>query len=136
MAGESGSDQRCGIGARLRAGREKAGLTLLQAAEKLHIDPRMLEALESERFDLFGAKVYVRGYLRNYAALVGERFGELLELLDASHNRTPTPDLSRAPGGGAARQMERGRRGRSGVVLGVVAVVLGAVWWALSRGVA
>jgi cytoskeleton protein RodZ len=135
MAGESGSDQRCGIGARLRAGREKAGYTLLQAAEKLHIDPRMLEALESERFDLFGAKVYVRGYLRNYAELVGERFHELLELLEASDRRTPTPDFSRAPGA-AARQMERGRRGRPGMVLGFVAIVVCAVWWALSRGVA
>ena len=39
-----------GIGARLRSAREQRALTVLQAAEKLHVDPRVLDALESEDF--------------------------------------------------------------------------------------
>ena len=55
------------IGARLRSAREARGLTTLQAAEKLHVDARILEALEAEDFAALGAAVYVRGHLRRYA---------------------------------------------------------------------
>ena len=63
MAVEAG-DARSGIGARLRAGREKLGLTILQAAERLHVDPKILESLEIEDFDALGAPVFARGHLR------------------------------------------------------------------------
>jgi cytoskeleton protein RodZ len=56
-----------GIGARLRSAREQRALTILQAAEKLHVDPRVLDALESEDFSSLGADVFVRGHLRRYA---------------------------------------------------------------------
>ena len=37
------------IGARLRAGRERSGLSVAAAAEKLHLDPKVIESLESDR---------------------------------------------------------------------------------------
>src|SRR3977135_3470887 len=64
MASEVGGEQRCGRGARLRGAREKKGLTVLEAAEKLHVDARTLEALEAEDFAALGADVYVRGHRR------------------------------------------------------------------------
>src|SRR5580700_7127703 len=100
-----GPDVR-GIGARLRAARELKGLTMLQAAEKLHVDPRTLEALEAEDFAALGADVYVRGHLRRYAELIGESPGELQELY-ASSTQAARPDLTRIarsePASGAAR---------------------------------
>ncbi len=69
---ETGSDTRSGIGARLRAGRERMGLTQLQMAEKLHVDPKVVESLEAERFDALGAPVFVRGHLKRYADFIGE----------------------------------------------------------------
>ena len=62
---DTGSDTRSGIGARLRAGRERMGLTLLQVAEKLHVDAKVIESLEAERFDALGAPVFVKGHLRH-----------------------------------------------------------------------
>ncbi len=70
---ETGSDTRSGIGARLRAGREQMGLTQLQTAEKLHVDPKVVESLEAERFDALGAPVFVRGHLKRYAEFIGEK---------------------------------------------------------------
>ena len=67
MTVEAGSGEPRGIGARLRAAREKRGLTLLQAAERLHLDVRVVEALEAGDFAALGADVYVRGHLRRYA---------------------------------------------------------------------
>jgi transcriptional regulator with XRE-family HTH domain len=42
MASEADGQPARGIGARLRAARERRGFTVLQAAEKLHVDARTL----------------------------------------------------------------------------------------------
>jgi len=94
MAQQPSGDERCGIGTRLLAAREKRGLTLLEAAEKLHVDARLLEALEAEDFAALGADVYVRGHLKRYAELLGESAAELQELYTHS-SQTQGPDLSR-----------------------------------------
>jgi hypothetical protein len=55
----------------LRRERERRSISLLQAAEDLHLDTRVVEAIEANRFDLLGAPVYARGHLKKYAALMG-----------------------------------------------------------------
>ena len=107
------------------------GMTLLQAAEKLHIDSRMLEALEEERFDTLGAPVFIRGHLRNYADLVGEHFTELQQLFDAS-SRSPAPDLTRAPR--APRPFDRRKLLKPAffAILGIVLIC--ALWVLIRRG--
>lgn len=64
-------EQSNGPGPRLKAAREAAGLDLARVASQLHISTDQVEALEADRFDQFPARVFVRGYLRNYARLVG-----------------------------------------------------------------
>src|SRR5688572_32178101 len=85
------------IGERLRAGRGRAGLSVVTAAEKLHLDPKVIESLEADRFAELGASVYVRGHLRRYADFVGEPGAELVSLYTAREARTPTPDLTQVP---------------------------------------
>jgi cytoskeleton protein RodZ len=130
MTADVSSENRCGIGTRLRTGRELTGLTVLQAAEKLHIDPKMLEALESERFASLGASVYVRGHLRHYAELIGERFEELLALYDGKTHR-PLPDLTHAPR--APRTFDRRRLMRPALFVLAALVLAIAAWWVLTR---
>jgi cytoskeleton protein RodZ len=118
-----------GIGARLRAARERRGLTVLQAAEKLHLDARVLEGLEVGNFEPLGAAVYVRGHLRRYAELIGESPAELLDLYV---HATPAvrPDLTRIPRGERAPQSSRLLLA---ALLGVVALALaGLMWWLLN----
>ncbi len=69
------ASEACSIGARLRAGREKMGLTVLQVAERIHTDPKIVEAIEAQNFQALGAPVYARGHIRHYADLVGESAG-------------------------------------------------------------
>ena len=127
MASEVGGEQRCGTGARLRGAREKKGLTVPQAAEKLHVDARTLEALEAEDFAALGAEVYVRGHLRRYAEFIGESPAELQELYTSS-TQAARPDLTRIsrsePGDGAARLVLP-------ALLGLVALVV-LLWWVLT----
>jgi cytoskeleton protein RodZ len=126
---EAGGDKRCGIGARLRAAREARGLTTLQAAEKLHVDARILEALEAENFTALGATVYVRGHLRRYAELVGESAVELQGLY-SDGAQTAGPDLTRIPHRGPAGHS---RRLVALALLVLVAVAIaGVLWWLLT----
>src|SRR5882762_2099708 len=89
MAVEAG-----GIGARLRAGREKLGLTVLQVAERIHTDPKIVEAIEAENYEALGAPVYARGHIRHYAELVGESATELIALY-SNLSKVAQPDLTR-----------------------------------------
>jgi cytoskeleton protein RodZ len=60
-----------GPGALLKAERERRGLSLPDVAESLHVDPRLAAALEANDFAAFDAPVYARGFLRQYALLLG-----------------------------------------------------------------
>jgi cytoskeleton protein RodZ len=122
---------RSGIGARLRAGREKMGLTLLQVAEKLHVDPKALEAVEAERFGEFAAPVYVKGHLKRYSELVGENTQELLDLYSAAI-KPVLPDLTQLPKASQHTTDPRKLVLPSLVVLIAFALV-GTVWWVLQN---
>jgi cytoskeleton protein RodZ len=126
MSAPAGDESRVGIGARLRAGRERSGLTLLQAAEKLHVDSKVLEALEAERFDSLGAPVFARGHLRRYAELIGEQAAQLQGLYNESTRPPPLPDLTRAP---KMRRRPDSRRLVAPGVAGLIAIAIaGGVW--------
>lgn len=128
MAIEAGAPTDRGTGARLRAAREKKGLTVLQAAEKLHVDARVLEALEAEDFAALGADVYVRGHLRRYAELVGESPSELQELYSGGV-QAARPDLTRIPRAAPAAHSSALTLPALLAVVGVA--IAGIVWWAL-----
>lgn len=126
---EAGGEPVRGIGARLRSAREKKGLTVLQAAEKLHVDARLLESLEAGQYSVLGAAVYVRGHLRRYADLIGESSAELQQLYDET-THTAQPDLTRIPrsepGADPSRLMVPALLILAGFALA------GILWWLLS----
>lgn len=105
-------------------------MTLLQAAEKLHVDPKVLESLEAERFEALGAPVYVRGHLKRYADLVGEQSAQLLETY-ASITKPSLPDLTQLP------KAQRGTDPRKLVLPALVVLIafalVGSVWWVLQN---
>jgi len=123
---DTGSDTRSGLGARLRAGRERLGLTQLQTAEKLHVDPKVVESLEAERYDALGAPVFVRGHLKRYAELIGEQINELLDLYTGS-TKTALPDLTRMPK--ASHSTKPSQLAVPALVVLIGFVMIGVVWW-------
>jgi cytoskeleton protein RodZ len=70
------------IGWQLRKARKICRLSIENVALQLHIDPRVIKALEEDDFSQL-KPVFVRGYLRNYARLVNLPVEPLLE----SYNR-------------------------------------------------
>lgn len=127
------STSAAGLGARLAAAREAAGLSLAEAAERLHLDASTLQGLEHEQYQTLGAAVYVRGHLRRYAELLGLPVVEI----ETAYGLTATavsgmPDLRRvatpitAPGAPAWAL-------RPGPAVAVAALLAGAAlfWWAM-----
>jgi cytoskeleton protein RodZ len=60
-----------GTGQRLIDAREARGLTAADVAKKLCIRTMFVDALEREDWQAIGDPVYARGFLKNYARLVG-----------------------------------------------------------------
>lgn len=59
------------IGEVLRQARQARQISLLQAAQALHIKPHYLEALERDDWDALPSRAHARGFLRTYAAYLG-----------------------------------------------------------------
>ncbi len=100
-------------GAKLRAARERKGLTLEQVASETRISRRHLESLETGNLEDMPGRTYVVGFARTYARTVGLNQEEIVGLVreeldeaeaneqyDQQTRRTFEPgDPSRAPGG-------------------------------------
>jgi cytoskeleton protein RodZ len=71
------------------------------AAEDLHLDVWVIEALEANRFAALGAPVYAKGHLRKYATLLGLSPATVLERYEALSGTplepTPIPAAIAAP---------------------------------------
>ena len=59
------------IGKTLRAIREERGWDLERVSRKTYIRVSYLEAIEEERYADIGDAVFVKGFIRNYAKLLG-----------------------------------------------------------------
>lgn len=111
---EETAEDTGGVGPRLRAARERKGLTLDQVASETRISRRHLESIEAGDFDALPGRTYAVGFTRTYAKTVGldeeETVAMVREEMDlasveerysAQGRGTFEPgDPSRAPGGG------------------------------------
>ncbi len=79
------SDPLPGVGASLRTAREAQGLSIQEAANHLRLMNRQIEAMESEDFGSLGQPVFARGFVRNYARLLGLDANELLQIMGGAN---------------------------------------------------
>jgi cytoskeleton protein RodZ len=119
-----------GPGAWLAAAREQAGLSLMQAAEQLHLDVAAVKALEAGRFEVLGAAVYARGHLRRYAEVVGLPPQEVEKLFLQLHPARSTPDLRHGAGMQKSDAASRALRPGTAALGALVLVIIGVVLWA------
>ena len=116
-----------GPGARLRQAREAANRGIGEISGALHLDPRVVEALEADSFDRLPPPTFVRGYLKGYARLLGLPPGPILEVYDRRGFGPPplVPDVTEAP------QAHTSDLAVRLVTYGIAAalVVLVVLWW-------
>lgn len=116
-------------GERLRRGREQAGWTPERLAGELCLPVDRLRALEADEFAGFGGAVFVRGYLRRAAALLGVPPAEIIASYEAASGVARPADI--VPELPPGRPPRRGMPEWSGRVA-AMAVVVGAIaftWW-------
>lgn len=103
-----------GAGRLLQEARERQGLSRQDAADGLNLSLGIIEALETDRYDLLPPRTFVKGYLRSYARLVNAPEAGVLA---AFEKQQPEPAA------------ERVRLATTGA--GTVAVGAGLKWVAL-----
>src|ERR1700694_1766767 len=65
-------------GPRLKAERERRGMSPQKAADELHLDGWVIDALEADDYERIGPSVYAKGHLKRYAALLGFPSAEIM----------------------------------------------------------
>lgn len=121
-----------GPGERLRAARLSMGYDLAKIASELHLTTPVVELLEADDYDDIGARVFVRGYLRNYARIVGMPIESILRQFDekwpddGAGHATRVREAPRLPADGGP---SRGLAGAMTwlVLVGLLALFL--MWW-------
>jgi cytoskeleton protein RodZ len=98
-----GTGSSGGPGHRLRAVRESKHLSREDVAAQLRLDVRIIEALERDDYEALPSPVFIRGYLRNCATLLGVDATELL----AESSVLVRPEISPRPRWRTARQPVR-----------------------------
>lgn len=116
-------------GARLAAARKERGLELAAAAETIGVPRGVLSALEEDAWDRLDAPVYVRGYLRKYARLLGLDQEEVLAAYEASAAPHDPAIHAHATEGLGTRREVRWLFPVGGLIIVVVLILAGLWGW-------
>lgn len=112
----------------LRRERERRSTTRLHIAEELHLDARVVAAIEDNRFEQLGPPVYARGHLRQYAALLGLSPQLIIERYEAITGRQEIP--APIPASVVSAPIDMERRSLAGPLWsGVALIALMLGWW-------
>lgn len=123
------------VAEQLRAAREAQNLTVYQVAEFTKIKTDHVRALEEGNYDMFPAPVYIRGFIRTYAAMLKLDVAQIMAELDAelagSKKFSQPPSLSGPPRGPLDPLMYQLSKLNWRIVLplaALVAIILAAVF--------
>lgn len=123
------------VAEQLRQGREAAGLTIYQVADRTKIKTEHIRSLEEGKYTVFAAPVYVRGFVRSYAMLLKLDVASIMATLEAELSaidkfREP-PSLTGSRGGIVDQIMYQLSKVNWRMVLpvfGVALIVIAGIW--------
>ena len=90
---ESDEKQHESVGNHLRIRREELGLSTENIANKLNLDPKLIELLEEDNYERFQVETYLKGYLRAYAKIL-DLDGDKIIALYKTNNPEKTIKIS------------------------------------------
>jgi cytoskeleton protein RodZ len=120
------------LGDRLKAERERRELSSQKAADQLHLDAWVIDALEAEDYQRIGPSVYAKGHLKRYATLLGLPAPEFLAGYDA-RAQGPKPAAGQQGASGRLTADTSAVHNLPWVPIvgcaGAVLLILGILWW-------
>jgi cytoskeleton protein RodZ len=113
------------IGPRLKAARIAKGMSVAKAADDLHLDAWVVDALEADEWARLGPEVFVKGHLRRYASLLGLPVEDIMAAVAArASSRNPTaPTPARDPRPAVSRPWPS-----AAAVAALVLIGVGTLW--------
>jgi cytoskeleton protein RodZ len=124
------TDAVAATGPRLKAERERRGLSSQKAADELHLDGWVIDALEAENYERVGPSVYAKGHLKRYAALLGL---PVAEIMAGYESRSLAPKTPAAPQASVRLRTDApvSNLPWTQIVGGgaLLILVLGVLWW-------
>jgi cytoskeleton protein RodZ len=120
-----------GPGSQLRKARERQGLDQAKVAAQLHLNQALIQALEWDDYERLPAAVFVKGYLRNYARLLGLNEDAVIEAFQQLQPDVDKQPLPRNQPDEVAKDLHKGPRLGAYMVSGVVVLVAIMIffWW-------
>jgi cytoskeleton protein RodZ len=125
------TDPSATIGPRLKAERERRGLSVQKAADELLLDAWVIDALEADDYERLGPSVYAKGHLKRYAALLGLPSAEIMSAYE-SRAQAPRPSASQPANVRLRTDTPAADQLPWPSIVGLVAAVLllaGVFWW-------
>lgn len=118
-----------GPGDRLQAARIAAGKSREEMAQHMHLSIQIVEAIEENDFNEITAPIFVRGYLRSYARLVGLSETDIIEQYNQqfSYDDPPIASTSNTPQDISINDA-RVKWTSYGLVFALI-ILLGVWWW-------
>lgn len=109
--------------------REKKGYSQEYIAIKLHLRVRIIELLEADDYESMPEPVFIKGYLRAYAKLLGLSPEPLLAIFN--NNFSSERKLEKALWQQSKRESNKGERTARWltVVVAIGAIIAVSIWW-------
>lgn len=131
VTSDNNSDtKQTGLGAQLKSAREALHLSDKEVAARLHLNPRIIQIIETENFNDGPPMIFLRGYIRSYAKLLNLPADEILKALP----QVESPIQPVAPVSTPIRKMPTNHAPRHVVrwttyLVVIVLITLVAIWW-------
>lgn len=121
-------DEKTSIGRTLKFHRERNNISVAEIASKMHLDSRIINAIEADKYSSLPDPIYVRGYIRSYSKLVNADADALVKLYE-QHGGDFEPEI--IPEVRHPTQSSSSDRPVKAVtyLISLVLVVLLIAWW-------
>ena len=97
MSDKQKTETRTSVGVNLRNLREQKNLTIAEVANRLYLQPHVIEALEQDDHESLPSGTYVYGYLQNYAKLLDVSVDRVVAMFkedfEFSEQTEPVPEV-------------------------------------------
>ncbi len=116
------------LGQKLKAERERRGVSAQKMADDMHLDAWVIDALESGDYQRIGPSVYAKGHLKKYAGILG------VSTAEPGTEPKPPPPTGGVPPMPIIRMdpppaVSKSTLAKLGGLAALIIVAAGIIWW-------